>query len=318
MNKKNWLVFFFGILAISCSHKNQQQEVVVFHAGSLSYPMKSLIDAFNKEYPEIRIVNEAAGSLETARKVTEINRKADIIALADYQIIDQLLIPRFTNFNIHFATNSIGIAYKEKSHNADVISKNNWSEVLLDEDVRFGASDPNADPCGYRTRMLILLQEKLSGDTLLSSRLFSSKRYHQRPKETDLIALLETGTVDYIFLYESVSKQHGLMFLPLMDSINLSEPALNDWYAEAKLAVRGSSEGSQILLAAEAITYGLTLLDDAPNKENALVFLRWLLHNEKGLAQMRSNGFDALNPPRLTYEGNFPEFLKNIHLQKIN
>jgi molybdate/tungstate transport system substrate-binding protein len=166
--------------------------------------------------------------------------------------------------------------------------------------------------------MLMLLEEKLKGDSLLSSSLFSSKRYHQRPKETDLIALLETGTVDYIFLYESVSKQHGLLFLPLPDSINLSEPALNDWYAEAKLSVRGSSEGSQILMAAEAITYGLTLLDDAPNKENALVFLRWMLHNEKGLAQMRSNGFDALNPPRLTFEGDYPVSLKNIHLQKLN
>lgn len=318
MSKNFWLLFLLGMILVSCTHQNQGKELVIFHAGSLSYPMKSLIEGFNKEYPEIRIVNEAAGSLETARKITELNRKADIIALADYQIIDQLLIPKYTNFNIHFATNSIGIAYKEKSYNADIINVNNWSEVLLDEDVRFGASDPNADPCGYRTRMLMLLEEKLSGDTLLSSSLFTSKRYHQRPKETDLIALLETGTVDYIFLYESVSEQHGLMFLPLPDSINLSDPALNDWYAEATMAVRGSSEGSQILMAAEAITYGLTLLNDAPNKENAIVFLRWLLHNEKGLAQMRSNGFEALYPPRLSFTGDYPVSLTNIHLQKLN
>ena len=312
LNKIIFIVLIFS--ALSCERRGSE-EVIVFHAGSLSYPMKSLIEAFNQEYPDIKIINEAAGSLASARKITDLNRKADIIALADYQIVDQLLIPKYSQFNIHFATNSIGIAYTAKSQYAQQISSDNWLSILTDHKVRYAASDPDADPCGYRTRMLVRLQEKISGDTSLSVNLFQSKRYHQRPKETDLIALLETGTVDYIFLYESVSKQHGLLFLPLHDSINLSRPDLNNWYSTVSISVLGGSTDHRIQMPAEAITYGLTLLDQAPNRENALIFLHWLLNETKGLSQMKASGFSPIVPPFVTYYNNYPKVLEDIQLQ---
>jgi molybdate/tungstate transport system substrate-binding protein len=295
------LIMFSALWFTQCSPAKQKEKVIIFHAGSLSYPLKALIEAFNAEYPDIEITTEAAGSLATVRKVTELKRKADILALADYQIVDRLLIPDYANFNIHFASNSIGLAYTENSLYAENISPENWFEILKKPEVKIGASDPDADPCGYRTRMLLQLAEKTESQENLIDELFTPQKLHQRPKETDLIALLETKTIDYIFLYESVSRQHGLKFLVLSDSVNLSQPTLNNWYKNASLSVRGSEEGSKIQLEGEAIVYGLTVLKDAPNKSNAYFFLQWMLNPEKGLKTIREAGLTPITPLVITH-----------------
>jgi molybdate/tungstate transport system substrate-binding protein len=301
-NKIVLLLLLFSVLWITqCSPAKQKEKVIIFHAGSLSYPLKALIEAFNTEHPDIEIISEAAGSLATARKVTELKRKADILALADYQIVDRLLIPDYANFNIHFASNSIGLAYTEHSHYAETINPENWLEILKKPEVKIGASDPDADPCGYRTRMLLQLAEKTESQENLIDELFTPQKLHQRPKETDLIALLETKTIDYIFLYESVSRQHGLKFLALSDSVNLSQPTLNKWYKNAALIVRGSEEGSKIQLEGEAIVYGLTVLKDAPNKTNAYFFLQWMLNPDKGLKTIRDAGLTPVIPLVITH-----------------
>ena len=67
LNKIIFIVLIFS--ALSCERRGSE-EVIVFHAGSLSYPMKSLIEAFNQEYPDIKIINEAAGSLASRFSVS--------------------------------------------------------------------------------------------------------------------------------------------------------------------------------------------------------------------------------------------------------
>lgn len=74
---------------------------------------------------------------------------AYIMASADYTVIDQLLIPEYASINQPFAVNSIVIAYTDKSRKSDIITSENWYQILLSPDVFYGRSDPHADPCGY-------------------------------------------------------------------------------------------------------------------------------------------------------------------------
>ena len=68
-------------------------DLIIFHAGSLSVPMKEISAAFKKENPDVNIMMEAAGSVECARKITELKKPCDIMASADYSVIDKLLNP---------------------------------------------------------------------------------------------------------------------------------------------------------------------------------------------------------------------------------
>ena len=110
-----------------------------------------------------------------------------------------------------------------------------------------------------------------------------------RPKEVDLLALLDVNAVDYIFLYKSVAVQHGLRYIELSDSVNLSNPELNEWYSNAEVKVRGSAPGDTIIIKGEAMVYGVTILKNSPNKRAAEEFVKYLLSEDGGrriLSQM--------------------------------
>ena len=134
-------------------------DLIIFHAGSLSVPMKEVANAFMKANPGVKVLLEAAGSVASARKITDLNRPCDIMASADYAVIDNMLIPNYADFNIKFVSNEMCIVYSDKSRHAAEINAKNWYEVLLRQDVAFGRADPNADPCGYRTLMTLQLAE---------------------------------------------------------------------------------------------------------------------------------------------------------------
>lgn len=271
-------------------------ELIIFHAGSLSLPMKQVTAEFNKRYPEVKVLLESAGSVASARKITDLGRDCDIMLSADYAVIDKMLIPKFADWNIKFASNELSIVYTDKSRHADKITSKNWIEILNMEDVDFGRADPNSDPCGYRTVLMLQLAEKYYNIPGLANRILSQDNRFIRPKEVDLIALLESNSIDYIFLYKSVAIQHGLKYLTLPDDINLKSPALASKYATASTTINGSEPGTKTTVKGEPMVYGVTILRDAPNKPAAEAFVRFLLEKDKGMSIMEKNGQPSVIP----------------------
>lgn len=279
-------------------------ELIIFHAGSLSMPFKEIADEFKKEYPEVTIRLEAAGSVASARKITDLNKDCDILASADYVVIDKMLIPKYADYNIKFATNELCIVYTSKSKYSQELNQSNWKEILLRKDVIFGRSDPNSDPCGYRTEMLFQLAEKYYKHKNLYQSFTSKDKTYMRPKETDLLALLETNTLDYIFLYRSVAVQHNLKYLILPDQINLKNPALANEYANAKVEINGSKPGEKQTITGEPMIYSFTILRNAHNKPAAIAFAEFLLQKDRGQAIMARNGQPSVVPSKV---GNYNE-----------
>jgi len=198
------------LLLNSCSNSNKKNNLIIFHAGSLSIPFKEIVKKFNIENPDINVIMEAAGSRKCARKITDLNKECDIMASADYKVIDNLLIPHYASWNIKFAGNEMAIVYHESSRQSNSINVNNWFDILLKDDVIFGRSNPNFDPCGYRTILVAELAEKYYNIVGLKDSLMTKDVNFVRPKEVDLLSLLESDIIDYIFLYRSVAEQHWL------------------------------------------------------------------------------------------------------------
>jgi molybdate/tungstate transport system substrate-binding protein len=313
------LLFFFtlatALIAQTASPKIKG-ELKIFHAGSLSVPMKEVTAAFNKQYPEVKVLLESAGSVASARKITDLKKPCDIMASADYAVIDNMLIPGYADWNIKFVSNELSIVYSEKSRYASQINNKNWFEILMREDVAFGRADPNSDPCGYRTVMALQLAEKHYKKPGLAVKMQAKDLNYMRPKEVDLIALLETGSIDYIFLYKSVAIQHQLKFITLPDQINLKNPAFAKLYSTAKVDINGKEPGTKETMTGEPMIYGVTMLKNAPNKEAALAFLRFLLSKEKGMKIMLKNGQPSVIPMENEYYDRLPEELKGFAKKK--
>ena len=249
-----------------------------------------MADTFMMMHPKVRVLSEGAGSLDCARKITELHRPCDIMASADYAVIDRWLIPDHARENIPFARNEMAIVYTSKSQFSQEINIHNWQEVLLRPQVYIGRADPHADPCGYRT----LITLKLAG---CEAEIKAKKNQFMRPKEVDLLALLETGSVDYLFLYKSVAIQHGLPYITLNDSINLSKVALAQHYASVGVTIRGNTPSDSLYMEGAPMVYSFVVLKEAPNREVAQAFADYLIDPKGGLAIMERMGQTPIYEP---------------------
>jgi molybdate/tungstate transport system substrate-binding protein len=285
-------------------------DLIIFHAGSLSFPMKEIAAEFKKLNPDVNVLMESAGSVECARKITDLKKPCDIMASADYKVIDKMLIPQYSDWNIKFVSNEMSIVYTEKSKYANQINAKNWFTILLKKDVAFGRADPNSDPCGYRSVMTMQLSEKYYRQSDLANLLTTKDQNYMRPKEVDLLALLESGAVDYIFLYRSVAIQHNLKYLVLPDEINLKNPAFADLYSTAAVSINGKEPGKKEIMKGEPMVYGVTMINSAPNQPAALAFLQFLLSKDKGIKILEKDGQPSLIPQKNPNYDKIPDILK--------
>ena len=278
----------------------------------MSVPFKLAAEEFKKRHPKVNFLLESAGSVKCARKITDLNKACDIMASADYTVIDEMLIPEHTSWNIKFASNEMCIVYHEASKYSNEINDKNWYEILMKEDVFYGRSDPNSDPCGYRAVLVSQLAEKYYKQDGFSHELIEKDTKYIRPKETDLLALLETNTIDYIFLYRSVAEQHGLKYLVLPDEINLKKTEHAEFYRTSAVDINGKKPGEKITKKGEPMVYGITLLKNAPNKKAAMEFLKFLLSKEGGMTIMEKNGQPSMVPSVSATYSNIPDDLKEF------
>jgi len=304
-------VCIFAVPFTGCRNNsvNRQKEIIIFHAGSLSVPFRELAEEYEKLNPGTKILMESAGSLVCARKITELKKPCDIIASADYLVIDELIVPEYASWSIRFATNELVIAFQEKSKYSSEIDSSNWMDILLRDDVTYARSDPDSDPCGYRSVLAFKLAEKYYDMEGLEARLTSKDRDYIRPKEVDLVALVEANATDYMFQYKSVAIQHNLKYIELPDYINLGNPSLNDYYHSVSLDVKGNSPDSKIRVFGDYINYSLSVLTDAVSKSEAIDFVSLILSSE-GQEIIRKCGQDPIVPFSTEQPEMIPEKLK--------
>ena len=112
--------------------------VIIFHAGSLSVPLAEIEKRFEAKHPGVDVLREAGGSTKMARMISELHKPADIMASADYKVIDNNLIPKYATVNIRFATNQLVLCYTDGSKFAGEINADNWYDILTRKGVVWG------------------------------------------------------------------------------------------------------------------------------------------------------------------------------------
>lgn len=278
------------------------RRIVVYNAGSLALPLRAALDSFAAR-EQVTVEQENAGSLETARKLTELGKIPDLVGVADYEVIPLLLVPSHATWYAKFARNRMVLAYTDRSHGAAEINTDNWWQILTRPNVQVGRADPSLDPNGYRTLLVWQLAERFYRQPGLERRLLASApQRNVRPKEADLVGLLQAGEFDYIWSYESIAQGVGLRYVKLPEAIDLSAPADSADYAAASTRIAGKTMNDSVTMRGQPIVYAFTVPTRAPHPEIATKFAQYLASPD-GRRVLRGAKLDVLDRYLVTGSG---------------
>ncbi len=303
----------------------------VFCAGSLTLPFEDIEAQFKADHQDVDVAIEPSGSVVAIQKITEVGKVVDVLASADYTLIPEMMMilnSNYTDWYIKFAKNRMTIAYTDNSKYAGEINSTNWYQILRRSDVKWGFSNPNMDPCGYRSPIVIQLAEFEYDDDLIFEDLVEANsditvsetdgiytidtnmtdlnptdKVKIRDKSVELVTFVQAGGLDYAFEYSSVAKQHELKFLELPESIDLSSDDYKETYKKVK--VRKTTEIS----TGKPIVYGLTILNNAPNPTLAEEFVKCII-NDFGQGVLCCNAQPPIVPAKANDIDKIPESLK--------
>ena len=321
------------ITANQTTGSGEEAILKIFHAGSLSVPMGELEEKFETLHPNVDVQREPAGSRACIKKITELDKQTDILASADYTLIPTMMMPEYTNWYLAFAKNQIVIAYTDDSKYSSEVGPDNWYDILRRPDVTFGFSNPNDDPCGYRSVMVTQLSEAHYGDDNIFDDLMgdntaiemtldngtytavmpaseyiepNTKKIMMRSMEVELSSALETGEIDYFYIYRSVAVQHGFRFVELPPQIDLSSVDYEDDYNTVRLKTANGN-----IVVGTPIVYGITIPDNAMQPELGVEFIKLLLSVD-GQNVFIENGQPPIVPAVTKDAGNVPAELRAL------
>jgi molybdate/tungstate transport system substrate-binding protein len=341
------ILVIFGLLVGSCAPPEQIKMRVLF-AGSLIIPFDALEKAYEAEHPNVDVEMEGHGSIQAIRHVTDLHEEADLVVTADYALIPMLMYATddpntsqpYADWYIKFATNQLGLAYTSQSAHADEINADNWYEILTKPDVKVGISDPRFDAAGYRMLMVLQLAELAYDDPLIFENITLGQfrvpiptmqedgkhvievpelvetkadgNIVMRGSSVQLIALLQSGDIDYAIEYESVIRQHNLEVIPLPSTVDLGDPDEASRYDQVQVRLDFQRFASvEPIFNGEVIGYGVTIPTNAPHPEQAADLIAFLLGPE-GQAVLEEYSHPTLDPPVADNYPALPEELQAL------
>jgi molybdate/tungstate transport system substrate-binding protein len=325
--------------AAACVPPSNQQ-LIIYHAGSLTRAFQPLEETFTCQ-TGVRVKDAAMGSVDAGRQITAGGQACDLYAPADYLDIDLFMKPAgYADFDIVFAHGRIVLAYSESGlaakhlppiaeqgsapfHPPDSIPKAaaKWYEILLMPRLAIGGGNPFLDPGAYRAPMIFQLAEEY----------YKVPNLYNNLLEHLVIPGQNSGATlgkqfDFQLIYEhnarvTASTNPDYRYVDLPDEINLSDPAKDAYYKEHAVVVLpglGTSRSARSIPVPGAhVAWGITVMNNAPNKENAIKFLQLLL-SPAGIHSLDQHGPSPISPAVVSERdyGKLPEPLRPLVTRK--
>jgi len=299
------------------------QHLIIYRAGSLTRAFKPLEAAFTC-HTGIEVKDMAMGSVDAGRQITAGGQSCDLYAPADYSDIDLFMKPAgYANFNIVFAQGRMVLAYSASAVAEKKLppiveaggvaftppgsipkASAKWYEILTMPDVAIGGGNPFLDPGAYRAYMIFQLAEDYYKVANLANNLMEHIVIPGADHSVPAVPALGRR-FDFQLIYEHSAQAMAranpdFRYVDLPDEINLSDPARNSYYGEHAVVVLpglGTPQSAKtVAVPATRVAWGITLLNNAPNRENAVKFLQLLL-GPTGAAMLKDNGPAPIEPP---------------------
>lgn len=236
----------------------QSAAVDVLSAGSLANTFETYVGpAFEKE-TGIPVHGEYYGTNAVMRMIEDGTKRPDVVVSADATLLRERLYGEFTDWDVEFASNSLGLGYgADTAFGRRLEAGEPWYELARETaegDLAIG--DPDLDPLGYRAAQAFELAEvehDLDGfaETML-------ELVYEEPEEPQMMAGVETGSRAAAVVYRNMAVDHDMPFFEFPDAYNFANPEMAEQYASVSYTTDSgyTAHGRPIL-------YNVTVADGA-------------------------------------------------------
>ena len=254
---------------------------------------------------------KAAGSLELAQEIADGNPVSVFLSVSKSAMESQYLGNESAGWAIAFAHDQMALAYSNASlqsssagtsilaeYNSAVMANTtqgwyNFFYNVTSGNVKVGIANPNADPAGYRAWIVLEAagQTYANNSSFFANRLLANQGNTTAASAADLVSPLETGQIQFLFIYRSAAIAHNLNYLQLPDQINLGSYHYSHYYSQFTYTLaKGVEKGSVIAL-------WITVPVDSTDPADSIQFVVFVVKNSPTL--LAPYGLVPLTPARL-------------------
>ena len=262
-----------GLAVAGCL--SSSESVRVLSAGSLAHTVEDHVGPAFRDETGIEVHGEYYGANAVMRMVEDRTKHPDVVVSADATLLRDRLYGAFTDWDVEFATNSVGIGYNDDTEFGRRLENGEpWYELAREvDDGDLAIGDPDLDPLGYRAVQafeLAAAEHDLEGfrDEMIDL-------VYEEPEEPQIMAGVESGSRAGAIVYRNMAIDHGMAFHEFPDAYNFAEPGLADHYA----TVQFTTDEEGYTAEGRPILYNATVLDDADAPNAAHQFVDFLVES---------------------------------------
>lgn len=312
---KLFLVCVFILLIPACfaetADDNSSNHLRLVYSSSISSQTEGYVSVFQEKYPGIEV--ELVSKKNTTEIVTTLSQDPtyDLILVPDYMSLEKALIPSYMSWDIRYGNCAMVLMYSPESAYADMISTDNWYDVLDRENVTWAIVSPDADARGWRSLITIALADTYYEKPVFSSLIpvetnitfedsddgkiisamnpKSSGNFLIVNNATSLVDYVKNGTIDYGWNYQGGAYEHNLPYLNVPEEIDHSSSRYQENYWSIPAVLTSGTRHSP------PIVFTATIPDNALNPDNAALFLKTMC-SEDGQNVLKNLGQVSMSP----------------------
>jgi len=295
--------------------------LILYSADAYVAESTTLEDAFTSNTGIQMAPPKAGGSLLLAREISQGNPVSVFISVARPAVQPLYLGNESSGWAIAFATDQMSLAYSNVSlqnpaantvlgvYTSAAASNTtaDWAKfftIISSGQVKVGFGNPNADPAGYRGWIVLETagQAYAQNSSTYVNRITSNEGNVTGASAADLVGPLETGQIQFLFIYKSSAIAHKLNYLLLPDQVNLGSSKYSQYYSNFSYKLTsGVQKGGLIALY-------ITVPKDSTDTADSMRFVVFVIKNSPTL--LSSYGLVPFTPARLYNSTTLPDPLQ--------
>ena len=278
--------------------------LIVYSADAYVQESSALLNAFHNQSGASIAPVKGGGALYMANQSGQ-GAPSDVfisVSLGSYG--QSYLHSRYSGWAVAFASDQMVLAYssatKSNASANQIISQfssaattnstsayNSAFMNLTSGNVKVGISNPNSDPAGFRGWLSLEIAGSVyhNNSSYYINRLSQNGGNISASNAAELVSPLESGNIQFLFIYKSAAIIKGLNYVSLPPTVNLGSVHYASFYTKFKYNLTsGSVSGAPIYLY-------VTALANATDQSTALSFAEYVLNHSSELSKY------GLQPP---------------------